>query len=110
LRLVYQWQRLIFFFYPPISYNIPEAHTVIRGTLRYAGFPEFVKVLVDMGFLRMDEQDFLKQPIAWKEATKQLIGANSSSEEDLIAAVSAKTTFKNADEKHQLVQGLKWRK
>merc|ERR1711939_895292 len=32
-------------------YNIPEAQTVIRGTLRYQGFPEFVKVLVDIGFL-----------------------------------------------------------
>ncbi|KAG8410441.1 saccharopine dehydrogenase (NADP+, L-glutamate-forming) [Metarhizium acridum] len=29
-------------------YNIPEAHTVVRGTLRHAGFPGFIKVLVDM--------------------------------------------------------------
>ncbi|KAI0350788.1 hypothetical protein OH77DRAFT_1439643 [Trametes cingulata] len=26
-------------------YNVPEAETVIRGTLRYQGFPEFVKAL-----------------------------------------------------------------
>ncbi|KAK7414780.1 saccharopine dehydrogenase (NADP+, L-glutamate-forming) [Neonectria punicea] len=89
-------------------YNIPEAETVIRGTLRYAGFPEFIKVLVDIGFLLTDEQDFLKEPIAWKEATKQILGASSSSEEDLLAAVSSKTTFKNDDEKSQLVSGLKW--
>ncbi|KAL2756179.1 hypothetical protein ACRALDRAFT_1063812 [Sodiomyces alcalophilus JCM 7366] len=89
-------------------YHIPEAQTVIRGTLRYAGFPEFVKVLVDIGFLRDEEQDFLKEPIAWKEATKQLIGASSSSESDLVAAVSSKTTFKSAEEKEQLVAGLKW--
>ncbi len=32
-------------------YSIPEASTIIRGTLRYAGFPEFIRALVDMGFL-----------------------------------------------------------
>ncbi|KAH7141266.1 Saccharopine dehydrogenase [Dactylonectria estremocensis] len=89
-------------------YNIPEAETVVRGTLRYTGFPEFVKVLVDIGFLSVDEQDYMKEPIAWKEATKSLLGASSSSEEDLLAAVSSKTTFKNDDEKAQLVAGLKW--
>lgn len=91
-------------------YNIPEAETVVRGTLRYAGFPEFVKVLVDIGFLLVEEQDFLKEPIAWKEATQKILGASSSSEEDLLAAVSSKTTFKSDDEKTQLVSGLKWRK
>ncbi|KAH6976240.1 saccharopine dehydrogenase [Ilyonectria sp. MPI-CAGE-AT-0026] len=89
-------------------YNIPEAETVVRGTLRYAGFPEFVKVLVDIGFLLVEEQDFLKEPIAWKEATQKILGASSSSEEDLLAAVSSKTTFKSDDEKTQLVSGLKW--
>jgi hypothetical protein len=91
------------------SYNIPEAQTVVRGTLRYAGFPEFVKVLVDIGFLSTEEQDFLKKPITWKEATQKILGASSSSESDLEWAVSSKTAFKNTDEKNQLVAGLKWR-
>ena len=34
-------------------YKIPEAETVMRGSLRYGGFPAFVKALVDIGF--MDE-------------------------------------------------------
>ncbi|EXJ88957.1 saccharopine dehydrogenase [NADP+, L-glutamate-forming] [Capronia epimyces CBS 606.96] len=89
-------------------YNIPEAQTVKRGTIRYAGFPEFVKVLVDIGFLRDEEQDFLKEPITWKEATKKILGATSSSENDLLWAISSKTTFKNTAEKKQLVAGLKW--
>jgi saccharopine dehydrogenase (NADP+, L-glutamate forming) len=89
-------------------YNIPEAHTVIRGTLRFAGFPEFIKVLVDMGFLNVEEQDYMKSPISWKEATQKLTGAASSSEEDLIAAVSSKASFKNDDQKHQLIGGLRW--
>jgi len=83
---------------------------VIRGSLRYAGFPEFIKVLVDIGFLGEEEQSFLKEPIAWKEATKQIIGASSSNEDDLLWSISSKTTFKNTDQKNRLVAGLKWRK
>ncbi|QYT04641.1 Saccharopine dehydrogenase [NADP(+), L-glutamate-forming] [Trichoderma simmonsii] len=89
-------------------YNIPEAQTIIRGTLRYAGFPEFIKVLVDTGFLNDTEQDAFKQPIPWKEATQKLLNAPSSSEADLVAAVSSKTTFKDAEEKARLISGLKW--
>lgn len=82
----------------------------MRGTLRYAGFPEFIKVLVDVGFLREEEQSFLKEPIAWKEATKRLLGASPSSESDLVRAISSKTVFKNTDDQNRLVAGLKWRK
>ena len=49
-------------------YNIPEAHTILRGTLRYAGFPQFVKTLVDIGFLDDAPQEFLAadaSEIAW---------------------------------------------
>jgi len=49
-------------------YNIPEAQTIIRGTLRYQRFPEFVRVLVDMGFLDDEVKGFLKEAIPWKEA------------------------------------------
>ena len=82
----------------------------MRGTLRYAGFPEFLKVLVDIGFLNQEEQNFLKEPITWKEATKKILGSSSSSENDLVWAISSKTTFKDTSEKNRLVAGLKWRK
>ena len=91
-------------------YNIPEAETIIRGTLRYDGFPEFVKVLVDIGFLSDEEQSFLKEPITWKEATQKILQASSSSEKDLSGAISSKTTFKNSDMENQLMAGLKWSK
>ena len=64
-------------------YDIPEAQTIIRGTLRYQGFPEFVKVLVDMGFLSEDQHDYLKpsdSPLAWREATAKVLNSNSSKE------------------------------
>lgn len=67
-------------------YAIPEADTIIRGTLRYQGFPEFIRTLVDMGFLSQDEQDYLKPIIdvpvlTWKEATAKVVGSSSKSEE-----------------------------
>ncbi|KIX98064.1 uncharacterized protein Z520_06144 [Fonsecaea multimorphosa CBS 102226] len=95
------------------KYNIPEAQTVIRGTLRYQGFPEFVKVLVDIGFLSEEEQSFLKpsadkKPLTWAEATQKIIGATSSKESDLSWAISSKTTFKDTPEKQRIISGIKW--
>ncbi|RYP44486.1 hypothetical protein DL768_009057 [Monosporascus sp. mg162] len=75
-------------------YNIPEAPTITRGTLRYAGFPEFVKVLADIGFLKEEEQRYCKEPIPYKEATQKIL-ATPSDEKDLIGGISAKIIFKN---------------
>jgi saccharopine dehydrogenase-like NADP-dependent oxidoreductase len=49
------------------KYNIPEAQTVVRGTLRYQGFPEFIKTLVKIGFLDETPRDYLKSgsKISW---------------------------------------------
>uniref|UniRef100_A0A098D1D9 Saccharopine dehydrogenase n=1 Tax=Gibberella zeae (strain ATCC MYA-4620 / CBS 123657 / FGSC 9075 / NRRL 31084 / PH-1) TaxID=229533 RepID=A0A098D1D9_GIBZE len=89
-------------------YRIPDAETVVRGTMRYNGFPQFVKALVDIGFLSTDEQDFFKQSIPWKDALQKFIGANSSSEEDLTKAILSKTSFKDESVKNQVLAGLKW--
>jgi len=89
-------------------YSIPEAQTIIRGTLRYQGFPEFIKVLVDMGFLSDEEKSFLKEPIPWKEATKQILGSSSSTEKDLEWGIGSKATFKDTEEKKRILSGLKW--
>ncbi|PNS18612.1 Saccharopine dehydrogenase [Sphaceloma murrayae] len=94
-------------------YTIPEADTIIRGTLRYQGFPEFVRTLVDMGFLSEDEQPFLKPIIdapvlSWKEATAQILGSNANTESDLIWAISSKTQFADNNEKDRIINGLKW--
>lgn len=79
-------------------------------TLRYEGFPEFVKVLVDIGFLSNEEKSFLKEPITWKQATQKMLNASSSSERDLFGAISSKTTFRDIDSKKQIMAGLKWSK
>src|ERR1700722_18877881 len=92
-------------------YNIPEAQTIIRGTLRYQGFPEFVRVLVDIGFLSEETNDFLKpsdKPLLWAEATQKVLKASSNQESDLIWAISSKTKFTNNEEKGRILAGLKW--
>lgn len=89
-------------------YNIPEAQTIIRGTLCYQGFPEFVRVLDDMGFLSDEAQPFLKEPIAWKEATQKILATSSSTEEDLKFAIASKAYFKDTEEKERILAGLRW--
>ncbi|KAJ5086581.1 hypothetical protein NUU61_007888 [Penicillium alfredii] len=89
-------------------YEIPEAQTVIRGTLRFQGFPEMIKVLVDTGFLNDEPNAVFQSPSTWKEATRQLLGATSSAEQDLQWAVASKTAFPNNDERDRLLSGLRW--
>ncbi|KAI0449015.1 Apo Saccharopine reductase [Xylaria acuta] len=89
-------------------YNIPEAQTIIRGTLRYGGFPEFIKLLVDLGFLSDDENNALKQSIPWNEATQKILGASGNSEQDLISTITTKASFKNNEQSEQLLAGLRW--
>lgn len=89
-------------------YNIPEAQTIVRGTLRYQGFPQFIRVLVEIGFLEDTAQQSLDSPIAWKEATKNVVGASSSSASDLEAAIVSKATFDSPEDKDRILSGLRW--
>lgn len=89
-------------------YSIPEAKTLVRGTLRYQGFPQFIKALVDIGFLSEEKHDFLNTPITWAEATSKVLGSSSHSEQDLQWAISSKTKFTDNEEKDRIISGLKW--
>lgn len=89
-------------------YNIPEADNVLRGTLRYQGFPEFIKVFVDLGLLSDDSKDYFNGPTAWNDALAQLIGASSSSEKDLIAKIDQLTKFKDDADRTRILAGFKW--
>ena len=91
-------------------YNIPEAQTIIRGTLRYQGFPEYIKALVDIGFLSDEPKDFLKEgeKRTWKDATAKIIGAESEKEEDIVWAISSRTKFASTDEKNRILDGFRW--
>jgi len=61
-------------------YNIPEAETVVRGTLRYQGFPEFIAALLKLGWLDAQPKDWLHEGLTWAQATQKSIGADAPSE------------------------------
>ena len=62
-------------------YNIPEAETVLRGTLRYQGFPAFIQALVALGYLDASQKEWLVARITRAEATQKAIGAVDATEE-----------------------------
>lgn len=61
-------------------YNIPEAETIVRGTLRYQGFPEFVKALVQIGWLDAEKKEWLNEGLTWAQATQKITGASDADE------------------------------
>ncbi|ODV90412.1 hypothetical protein CANCADRAFT_106295 [Tortispora caseinolytica NRRL Y-17796] len=92
-------------------YHIPEADTVVRGTLRYDGFPEFVAALVDLGFLDDSDKDYVsssKPGLPWNQVLAKALGAKSTSTEDLEWAISSKTKFANNQVKQRVLAGMKW--
>jgi saccharopine dehydrogenase (NADP+, L-glutamate forming) len=94
-------------------YSIPEAQTIVRGTLRYQGFPQFIKVLVDIGFLEDAPLELLSassssSPVPWREATAAVVGAKSSDPADVTAAILAKASFDSDEEKTRILAGLRW--
>lgn len=93
-------------------YNIPHAETCVRGSLRYQGFPEFAKTLVNMGFLDDTPRDFLAAsapgPLAWNKVTQQLLGASSDKPEDLIKAIEPKIEVQDPEARRRVIHGVKW--
>ncbi|GBE85943.1 saccharopine dehydrogenase [Sparassis latifolia] len=90
------------------AYRIPEAETVVRGTLRYQGFPEFIKALVQLGWLNFEKKEWLKEGLTWAEVMQKAIGASHASESALIARVKELCAFPNESESHRIISGLRW--
>ena len=61
-------------------YNIPEARTVVRGSLRYRGNPAFVQALANLGWLEQDEKAWLREGMTWAEIQRELLGARDTDE------------------------------
>ena len=91
-------------------YHIPEAQTIIRGTLRYGGFPEYIKCLVDIGFLEEEPKDYLKEgeKRTWRDVTARIVGATSDKDDDIIWAISSRTKFSSTEDKERILSGLRW--
>ncbi|ORY62851.1 Saccharopine dehydrogenase-domain-containing protein [Leucosporidium creatinivorum] len=93
------------------KYEIPEAETVVRGTLRYQGFPAFIKTLVDIGFLNETPVESLKagsKGLPWNEVTAKAIGAADATEASLVAKVKEIVKFSSPAEEERLLSGLRW--
>lgn len=93
-------------------YGIPDAKTVIRGTMRYGGFPELVLALVRLGFL--DDGETAKgwlqtgATLSWPQVVAKLIGASSDEPVALGKDIEAKLTFKDEYERASVLQGMRW--
>lgn len=89
-------------------YDIPEANTVIRGSLRYEGNPAFVKALIDLGWLDTQPKDWLKTGITWAEVLQKAIGAGDPSESALVSRVEELCRFTSKAESERILGGLRW--
>ncbi|PPQ87229.1 hypothetical protein CVT25_004079 [Psilocybe cyanescens] len=89
-------------------YNIPEAETVVRGTLRYQGFPEFVKALVNLGWMDAEKKEWLVEGLTWAQATQKTTGAADAEESTLVARINEVCAFPNEAESNRIISGLRW--
>ncbi|KAF7373561.1 Saccharopine dehydrogenase [Mycena sanguinolenta] len=89
-------------------YRIPEAKTIVRGTLRYVGFTAFMAALIKLGWLAADVKEWLVDGMTWCEATKQVCGASGSDEAALIARIGEVCTFPSEAESERIIAGMRW--
>lgn len=61
-------------------YKIPEADTVVRGSLRYEGNPAFIKAFADAGWLDASEKEWLKSGMTWAKIIQHVTDAVDSTE------------------------------
>ena len=87
-------------------YGIPEADTVIRGSLRYEGNPSFVQALKELGFLDQSEKDWLREGITWREILQKMTGAKSA--DKVSSQVKKKCLFSSESEAERIIKGLEW--
>jgi saccharopine dehydrogenase (NADP+, L-glutamate forming) len=61
-------------------YGIPEAKTVVRGSLRYEGNPGFVDALGKLGWLDPGEKEWLREGMTWVEIWREMLGVEGDEE------------------------------
>ncbi|PQE32642.1 Saccharopine dehydrogenase protein [Rutstroemia sp. NJR-2017a WRK4] len=88
-------------------YNIPEAETVIRGSLRYKGNPEFIQALAGIGWLDAEEKEWLKEGITWAEIQQKIVGSRSSDESSLVAQIKQVYKFLDEVEADRIISGMR---
>lgn len=95
-------------------YNMPEAQTVLRGSLRYSVFPSFVQALVDLGFLDETPQPYLSEAapqITWPAVLAKMVGLPEGSDEKTLReaiAIKAGLGKKDLEAQETLFDGMAW--
>ncbi|CAJ0629275.1 5022_t:CDS:10 [Entrophospora sp. SA101] len=92
-------------------YKIPEAKTILRGTLRYQGFTNFSKVLLDIGMFDDSEKDYLlpsSPDIAWRDVLAKVLCVSSNSEHDIRDKIKSKVKDLSNEEVERILSGFKW--
>ncbi|KXT05639.1 hypothetical protein AC578_5586 [Pseudocercospora eumusae] len=89
-------------------YKIPEAKTVIRGSLRYDGNPQLTRALLKTGFLDAQPKSWLEDGITWAELTAKTINARDSSEAALIARIKEIISYADEKEQDYVISGFRW--
>ncbi|KAI9778826.1 MAG: hypothetical protein M1835_004837, partial [Candelina submexicana] len=89
-------------------YGIPEAHTVIRGSLRYDGNPAFVQALANLGWLEQDQKDWLRDGTTWAEIQQHALGASAKDEKSLILRIKEVAQFTSEAESERIISGMRW--
>ncbi|KAF8192639.1 saccharopine dehydrogenase [Mycena galopus ATCC 62051] len=89
-------------------YRIPEAETVVRGTLRYVGFTAFMAALIKLGWLAADVKEWLVDGMTWCEATQRACGASASDEAALVARIKEVCAFPSESESERIISGMRW--
>jgi spermidine synthase / saccharopine dehydrogenase (NADP+, L-glutamate-forming) len=72
-----------------------EGETVVRGTLRYQGFPEFIAVLVQLGWLDGEEKAWLKQAAEEKWSLARVMQKVLGADDDKERSVGFCTSVEN---------------
>ncbi|CCF40942.1 saccharopine dehydrogenase [Colletotrichum higginsianum] len=92
-------------------YGIPEAKTVVRGSLRYEGNPAFVAALVKLGWLDARPRSWLAEEggeLTLREVFGRAIGAAEMNEESLVSRIDELCGFSDDEERHRIIDGLRW--
>ncbi|KAI9281455.1 saccharopine dehydrogenase [Sporodiniella umbellata] len=92
-------------------YHIPEAKTILRGSIRYDGFCQLVKALVILGFLSEEEEAHLSAnsaEISWRQVVAHALDLQNNTTDSLRAAIVAKCDLDHNDHKAQILDGMRW--
>ncbi|CAI6238301.1 unnamed protein product [Periconia digitata] len=89
-------------------YAIPEARTVLRGSLRYKGNPAFVQALADIGWLDQTQKTWLKDGMTWADIHQHILGVDSPDETALVASIRDVAKFPNEAEAERIISGMRW--